>query len=50
MSPPPAASRPTGVVDMDANPIDGDRPFLPMLRDELYSVRSCVPQDRAQAL
>lgn len=45
-----AAERPTSIVDVGANPIDGDPPYLEMLRAGLCTVAGFEPQALALAL
>ena len=42
-------SRPTSVLDIGANPIDGDAPYKQMLDDGLCTVTGFEPQQRALA-
>ena len=44
------AERLTAVVDIGANPIDGDPPYLPMLREGLCTVTGFEPQPEALQL
>lgn len=41
------AERPSAIVDVGANPIDGDPPYLGMLRDGLCTVVGFEPQPEA---
>jgi len=41
--------RPTAIVDIDANPIDGDPPYKPMLQKGLCRVTGFEPQPDALA-